>query len=366
MILSLRNLPQIVADGAVAAQSACAYVLDFSVGSIERALTEAAGAMVLWLQVVALQVLSATRLATSSGLDVDSFVNDYGMTRLPAVAATVPLAFARANPTGFGTVPAGAQVKTTDGSVTFQVLSDPTNAAWNGTGYTIAPGVTGVAVTGQALVTGPAGNVASGTISLLAGSFSGVDTVTNYAGGTGGVVAETDAALRTRFQLYIASLSSATVAALEYAATSVQQGLTATVQENTPILGTSTVTLDDGSGHPSSALLNAASIAVNAVRAAGTTALVHAPAITGVSVNVILTLAPTAVRPPYDATVSQAVSAYVASLPVGATCSYAYLGYVVFNALPGILNADITLNGGTTDVVPAVNGVVRASAVTVE
>ena len=366
MILTLRNFPQTVQDAAAAAQAACSSVLDFTTGSIERVLLEASAAMVLWLHLDALQVLSATRLSSSSGVDVDTFVQQFpGISRLPAVAAKVLLTFARANPTGPGTVTPGNQVKTADATVTFTVATDPTNPLWNGTAYVMPPGTASIVVPAMCAVTGQPGNVAVGSVALLAGAFSGVDTVTNAVAGVGGIAVETDTALKARFPLYIASIGGATDAAILFAAYSVQQGITVALAENSPRLGSFVVTVDDGTGSPSAALLAAVSTAVNLVRPIGSTAAVFGPTVVGVTVSVVLALPATTIRAPVVALVGTAISAYVAGLPVGVACSFARLGQVVFDAVPGILNANILLNAGTADVVPGVTGVCRSIIVSV-
>jgi hypothetical protein len=101
--------------------------LDSSVGSILRAITEANAAVSLWLQGMILQVLGVTRLATSTGTDCDSFVNDFGMTRLGASGALGSVTFSRFTATAQAVIPIGQQVQTADGTQTFQVIVDPTN-----------------------------------------------------------------------------------------------------------------------------------------------------------------------------------------------------------------------------------------------
>src|SRR5260370_39063042 len=89
--LPTKNFTTLVAQWAAVCQSSVAavfptQVLSFTKGAVFRALAEAQASVSLWLQGLILQLLTVTRLATSSGLDVDSFVNDFGMTRLPANA----------------------------------------------------------------------------------------------------------------------------------------------------------------------------------------------------------------------------------------------------------------------------------------
>ncbi len=367
MILSLRGFQQTVQDAAAAAQGAATAALDFTVGGILRSLIEACASVALWLQYVALQVLSATRLSTSIGTDADSFVGDYSLLRLPATAATGSVTLSRYATSQAALVAPGGQVKTLDGTQTFTITTDTTNPAWSVSqgGYVIASGVASVTVPVQAAVSGRQGNVIAAAIGLLATAIPNVDTVTNAVALTNGMDAETDPALKARFQLYIGSLAKATKAAVGAAVLSVQQGLTYVIQENTPGTGQFTVTINDGSGNPSTALKNAVYAAVDLVRPLGSIFSVQGPSITSVSISITLTLPASVTRAPIDAAVSLAVSAYVAALGVGAVLPFNYLSALVFGASPLIQNCAILVNGATADINPGAAGVVQASSVTV-
>src|SRR5581483_10551192 len=118
---------------ATAVQGSATALLNFSPGSVIRAIAEGTSSVVLWLQAIILQVLTLTRAATSVGTDLDSWVADYGVTRLPAVAATGQVTFARFTATQQAVVPVGATVQTSDGTQTFAVTIDTTNSAYNAT-----------------------------------------------------------------------------------------------------------------------------------------------------------------------------------------------------------------------------------------
>jgi uncharacterized phage protein gp47/JayE len=82
-----------------------------------------------------------------------------------------------------------------------------------------------IAVQCQAI--GTAGNVDANTITNMLSSIAGITTVTNPAAFSDGAEEETDSERKTRFALYIQSLARATRGALEYAATSVDQVVSA-------------------------------------------------------------------------------------------------------------------------------------------
>ena len=273
MQLSLQNFSTLVNGMAATAQGACSSLIDLTVGSVLRAILEASASVALWLQYLLLQVLTMTRLATSIGLDADSWVQDFGMTRLPATFAIGEVTMSSFNPTSqAATVPSGATVRTSDGSQTFVVVGGP---------YARPAGIATVTVSVRAVTAGPAGNVQGGTISLLGTAISGIDTVSNSGAFTGGTAAETDAALRVRFVTYINTRSQATEQAIGYAIASVEQGLTYNIEENvapdgTPAPGHINIIVDDGSGAPSASLLSGSRCRRRS-RAAGGDSDLHKP-----------------------------------------------------------------------------------------
>src|SRR3954452_7990670 len=84
MNLSLKTFSQLIEDMGAMLQSSATALVDISVGSVIRAIFEANASVALWMQWLILQVLQTTRAATSSGSDLDSWMMDFGLTRLPA------------------------------------------------------------------------------------------------------------------------------------------------------------------------------------------------------------------------------------------------------------------------------------------
>lgn len=189
--------------------------------------------MTVWLESLITQVMAITRAATSSGADLDSWVADFGVSRLPATYATGQVTLTRFTATRQAVVPVGAAVQTGDGTQQYAVVADTTNPAYSATlgGYVLAAGAPSVSVPVAAVVAGAAGN------SVIAGPISGVDTVTNGASFANGADAESDPASRTRFIAYIRRLSKATEDAVGYAITSLKQGVTYSPVENQTYAG---------------------------------------------------------------------------------------------------------------------------------
>jgi uncharacterized phage protein gp47/JayE len=354
-------------------QGASSALLDLSVGSVLRAILEASSSVALWLQWLILQVLSMTRAATSAGSDLDSWMADFGLTRLPAVAASGTVTFSRFTPSNTALVPVGATVSTAGGTESFTVIADPANPAWNGTlnGYVLAAGLGAISVPVVATTPGAAGNVQPGTVTLLGTAMPGVDQVSNPQAFTGGLNAETDAAFRARFVNYINSRSLATPIAVGYAVSSVQQGLNYLIAENTnaagaPQMGFFTVTVDNGTGNPPASLLQTVSAAIEAVRPIGSSFAVLGPVDVPVAIVLTVTIAANATLTTIVGEVAQAITSYVDALPIGASLAYSRIAQLAYDADPAVVNVtDITLNGATADITPPANGVVKAASVVV-
>src|SRR6202040_1823938 len=164
-------------------------------------------------------LLSLTRAATSNGADLDSWMADYGVTRLGAQFATGNVTFARFTPTFQALIPIGTIVQTSSGSQKYTVIVNTLNSAYNAGlgGYVIAAAAFNVSVPVVANTAGSAGNAQIGLINSIGSGIPYVDTVTNPAAFITGSDAESDAQLRVRFVGYIASLNEGTVAAVQYA-----------------------------------------------------------------------------------------------------------------------------------------------------
>jgi Baseplate J-like protein len=400
--LTTKNFTGLVQEWAAVVQSSIAtvrptLVLSFTKGAILRAMAEAQASVSLWLQGNILKLLTATRLATSVGVDVDTWCADYMpgavngavlpngaiSPRLPANAATGLVTFARATPTNPATVPVGALVQSSDGVQTFAVTVDATNSAYSAilNGYVIPAAVTSIQVPVQfqfpagyipSAYTGPVGNVQVGGISILQTGISGVDTVTNAAALTNGFNSESDAALKARFPLYIASLAKGTEGAIGYAISSVQQGMQYQIWE--PGIGgftILTVYVDDGSGAIPSPTLTAAQAAAFAIRAAGVQMAIFAATVLSANVTMTIATAPGYYHPTVVAQVVAAITSYINGLGLGATptlgtLSYMRLAQVAFDASPAVIDVTgYSLNSAQADLVPAAGQTIKSGTIIV-
>ena len=374
MQLSLQNFTTLVQNMSASAQGACSDLIDVTVGSVTRALLEASASVALWLQYLILQVMATTRLATSTGDDVDSWVGDFGLDRLagtPAEGVVTLTCFAPQSQSA--TVQIGSIVRTSNGSSTFAVVQDSSNSAWSpgANAYVRPAGTAAIDVPVQATFVGLSGNVQAGTINLLGQAISGIDTVSNTLPLHSGSDPESDVSLRSRFVGYVNSRSRATIQAVENAVLTVQQGLSATVVENSDAagnsrIGTFTVVVDDGSGSPPDSLIAQVFAAVDLVRPIGSLFSVVRPQIVQADISCNVTVAPGANAGAVAQSVEAAIAQFVDNLPVGALLPYSRLANVAYQADPNVTNVlGLTLNGGAEDVGGGVAEVVRINTVTV-
>jgi hypothetical protein len=385
MQLSLLNFQAVVSQSAAAMQAKASKLLNLSVGSVLRALLEAGASIGLWIQYLIVQVWLGTRLATASGVDVDSFVNDFLLNRLPAAPATGFVTFSRFSTSTAGLlVPyfsadgtvntSGVQVQTGDGSVIYGLTTDTSNSTWDAVqgGYVVGVGVTSIDLPVMCLTTGVSGNVQAGTVSLISTATPfAADTVTNAAPFENGAGQETDTALKLRFQNYIQTRARATEAAVEYAISTVQPGLTFSVSPNTDAAGNFmpgnfVVVVDDGTGAPTASLISAVYAAVDAVRPIGSTFTVLAPTIVTVSVSMSITVGTGGIKTVLQGQVRDNVLDYIDALPVGSGMPYSVLAKLAWDTDPAITNVTaITLNGGTADVPASISQVIKAGSVAI-
>lgn len=371
--LNVKDFTTLVRDQVTAIQGRAAGLVDFTIGSLLRAITESNASVLQWLQQLIVTLLATTRASTSSGADLDSWMADFGFYRLSASFATGSVTYSRFTPTNSALIPIGALVGSTDGSQQYAVTIDATNALYNATlgGYLIPAGTASATVPVMASTAGAAGNALIGTVTVIVGSISGVDTVTNSAVFTNGIDPELDPAFRARFVLWVQSLSKATKAAIAYALSSMQQGVSYTLTENQDYSGNTLygyfyAVVDDGSGAPSSAFLVSAGAAIESVRGFTTRYGVFGPVLVTANVAMTITTNSTVTHSVVVAQVSTAIQAYIATLTLGQILPYTQLATIAYSVSPGITNVSgVLLNGGTADLGATNKQVIRPGTVTV-
>jgi uncharacterized phage protein gp47/JayE len=372
MQLPLQSFSGLITQMAAGVQGAANQLIDLSVGSVLRALLESCASIALWMQWLILQVLTMTRAATSAGADLDTWMADFSLVRLPGAVASGAVIFSRYTSGVATTIPVGAMVQTSDGTQNFTVIAAPGYPNWNGSdGYSLAATAPSVAAPVQALLSGSAGNIQAGTIGILTTAIPAVDTVSNVQAFAGGMDAETDAALRARFQFYINSRSLATMGAVLFAVASVQQGLRYMVFENQDANGAVApgnfaVTVDNGTGFPPAPLISSVQAAVNAVRPIGSVFSVLGPVVAQVSVSLTLETSNPAAEPGIAAIAAASIRNWINGLPIGGTLAISKIDALAHGADSSVLSVtNVTINGGTTDLTASPTGVLIAASITV-
>jgi len=371
--LQIKSFQQLVQDQVTAIQGSSSSLVDLSIGSILRSIVESSSAVAMWLQGMILQLLAITRATTSTGSDLDSWVADYGITRLPANRATGRVTFSRFTATNQATIPVGALVQSSDGSQQYAVTADTTNINfYQGSGlYILLAGVQSITIPVQAVIAGFSANAAIGGINTVAQSIPGVDAVTNSAAIENGSDAESDADLRARFIAYIASLSKATKQSVGYAASSLQIGLSYVLVENqqldgTPKLGYFYLVVDDGTGYPSSSLLSSVYNSVDAVRPITSTFGIFAPTVLMADVSLVITIDPAYNNSATIDIVSLAIKDYVNSLGLGVSLANTRLVQVAYGASSGVINvSQIAINGLSSDFSAGYNNSIKSGSIVV-
>jgi uncharacterized phage protein gp47/JayE len=389
MALNTQSFTRLVQQQVAAIQSAVMAiggVLSFAVGSLELARVEAVAAVSMWLQSLIMQLLAITRLSTSTGSDIDTFIADFGCPpREAAVAATGQVTFSRFTATAQATIRAGtympnasgsggtysggAMVLTADGTQPFQVIPDSTQTYWNAAAnaYVIPAGVTSAQATVQAQNTGIQGNVGSNTITTISTAIQYVDTVTNPGAFANGVNQESDAAVQARFQTYVSGLRAAIKSAVESAIAGVQQDIQYQIVENQTLAGASQPGYFYVVISPySDALKTAVYSAINAIRGLSITFDVFGATPLTANVTATVTAAAGYTLSAVEAAVQTAIANFIASLPLGGTLEWTQIFSVIWG-VPGVATVAnmMTLNGGNADLVAAASQSIVPGTITV-
>lgn len=362
MSLTTKGFKTLVEEIATATQATASGLVDFTVGSILRASAEAFSQVVLWLQAQLLTVLAMLRASTSTGSDLDSFVEDFGVARLDAVCASGNLVFSRYTATSQGVAPVGAIVSTGDGSQQYTIVADSSNTYYSASedAYIAPAGTSSITIPGEASTSGTDGDADAGTITLIVSStITGFDTVTNSAAFTGGVDEETDAALRTRFIAYMGSFRTSNKASIEYAVSSVQSGIRYKIINGKAYSSLAAkpgyffIIVCTAGGTTPNSLITAVTDAVADVVAEGVQFGVFAPVSVSVNYAMALTVYPSTQNAAAISAAKSAIDDYINTLALGGqTIPMSRLAKLAYDANDYVQQvSDISINDTVSDLV---------------
>jgi uncharacterized phage protein gp47/JayE len=175
----------------IAALNASDPDLDTSVGSITRKILDAAAGQLASATLDTQMLSYQYDINAMTGAALDTFVQTIGgLSRYPAMRANGTVTFTRGTATDVVTIPVASQVGSADGTVVVQTL----------TAGIMEPAALSVTVPVQAVVTGPAGNVAAGALTQILTAVSEVTSCTNISPLAGGANQETDTQLIARWK----------------------------------------------------------------------------------------------------------------------------------------------------------------------
>jgi uncharacterized phage protein gp47/JayE len=360
MAIPFKSFDTLVTDQVTAIQAASVQNIDFNIGTVELAMVEANAGMGIWIEFIFNAVLALARAQTSTGSDLDSWMAQFNLFRLPGTQASGNVTFSRSTTTTQVLIPVGITVAVSDLSVSFQVIPDPSNPNYNSgaQAYIMNTGVSSTLAKVICTVVGTIGNVAANTITTFTSPLPGINSVNNLLPFINGKNTESDAAFRARFVFYINSLFSANLISYKYQIASIPEITRYNVVENTtfggsPQPGYVYVVIDDSTGSPPLDLITRSYNAIQTIRGLAILNDVFAPATTSVNISVDLTISPFVTQQTITQLLTNAFVQYVNNYPFNVNIPYSKFYEIIYDVSPGnILNAtNLLVNGGTTDLV---------------
>lgn len=359
MALQLSTFNQFVSGMATTLANSTKKVTNLQPGSAAFALLQAAAGLAISLQAKIAAVANMTRLGTSQGNDVDTYIGDFGMKRIPASFSTIPLQVNRNDTSGPLSIPLdGSSVAQTNiNGIQFSPTADVNQTAYDPVNnvYTFEEGVSEITVTMKCLTAGSIGNIGANSLQTIVSGFVGCSTINNTIGTNNGKDKETDPAAKARFPVYLGSLKTSNNDSIEEAVLGVQPNVTYQIIENKHFDGSAfvagfCVVVDDGSGAPSTPFVTAVTSAVDASRAAGIEFEVHTPSVITANVSVHITVGPGGNLALTQAAVTAAITAYIKALGVGENVVYVNLADAIQNVAGVYAYTSLLINGGSSDI----------------
>jgi len=364
MSLPTYSFQQIVNAQIAAIRANSSQLIDFSPGSVLLSIVEANAANAMWMQGLINALLGVTRLTTSHGNDVLTFVQDFGYTPPDAVAASGLVTFSRTITTNASYIPADGSVlvKTSSTQVVFRVILDTTNPNYDPVtnSYVMNVSVSSINVPVQAVIAGVSGNVLAGQIDTIISPLTNVTGVTNGSNFTNGANAPNDDQIKIDFVLYLQGLFRATLQAIESAVANVPGVVRYNVVENQSYpsnatqLGYFYVIVDDGTGSPPGSLITNVTNAVEAVRGLCIQYGVFAPTPVSLTMSMSVLINNQITQTQARTDIRNAIVSYIQNLQIGAFLPYSKVIEIIYDsaASPNILNVtNLLINGSTMDIV---------------
>lgn len=356
-VITTIDFNTLVADMVTQWQASTGTNYTTSPGDVLLAIFQAVAGNAIFLEGLANELANFGRAQTSSGVNLDTWMAQFGFVRIVATAAEGTVTLSTASVLGYNVViPVGTIIQTSGGAIQYQLIADTTQTAYSASqnAYIIVAGQTSISATAQCTTLGTAGNVSANQLNQLASSIPGLATVTNQYAINNGEPAETDTAFFNRWLGYLSGLSSATLTAIEGAVNSGGTNLDFQVVENETQTGATqyglfTVAVEQSYLPPSSTLLTTISNAVNKARAFTVQATVMAPAIvTLASITMTVHLTATGTNSAIQTTLAN----FVNNLVIGSTVHISDLiSTALANGAASVKGDSTLINGTNNDLV---------------
>lgn len=335
----------------------------------------------LFVQSQAVAIDKLTRAQTSVGADLDSWMAQFGFTRLPPTKASGTVTFSLRNVSQTNIeLKAGTIIQTSDAKIKYQVIGDTNKPTWSPAlnAYVLNAGQLQLQAEVEAVSAGSASNVQVGALSQILSANTGLNFVTNTANISNGRDAETDAKFFDRWILEFNAVNKRTTPAGVLSTILNTPGVAeAKLVENedvdgNPRPGYGYAVIDDGSGDPNPTLLTEVTNNVNAQSRGWTVQfLAVGPVLEEVDITLAAKLDPNArdsagILIPAATilyNVAIAIINYVNSLPIGETLYLLNLSYVA-RSVPGVLAVQpgsVTIDGETEDYTVTNKTVIRTN-----
>lgn len=345
-------------------QASAGVVIDFSIGSIMAAFTESNGSLFIFLQALASKLLTLTRLSTSTGQDVDAFIEQFGFTRYEGNPSSGNVTFSRNVTTIVASIPIGAIVSvSSENNLNFIVTLDTTNPNYNPETNTYDIPIDTASITAPVTCqsNGMVGNVLPNQINTIDSQLVGVDFVTNDDAFTNGVDQWSDEQTRLEFALYINGLSRATRGAIDFAVSTTPAPpaiyryniVENETYEGADDFGYFFVVVDDGTGVTNETLISNVSAQVEKYRGLCIRYSVIGPTRVDVDVSMTITLVnnPSEEQDLITQKIQSAIINYINTLSFNSLLPYTRFAEIIYDSDENILNVtDILVNGGTSDI----------------
>ncbi len=329
-------------------------VTDFNEGAVTRSFLEAVGYEIE-------QSYIRKRVGFEEGL-VDIPFYAFNFTRKAGQKSSGNVVFSRTGTTGDITIPIGTLIATNDGTQ-FETTATGTIANGNNDSNSVSI---------SAVKAGVEANVPANTIIVIVTPVTGVETVDNSSGTSGGLDEETDTEFVKRFREYVEGLGQSSENGLITGAKLVTGVRSASTIEHFPPSSSYNVSvyIDDGAGNASAALIASVLLKLKGdgtssypgYKAAGINIQVLAPTKVTQDVTVVVTDDGALSEPTIEYNIEQAISNYINNLVLGADIIKNSLIRVIM-AVDGV--TDISLTTPASNVTINFNQIARIGTMTI-